>query len=36
MQFNTDLYWALAEVFPDITVRSLSKMMARVQAIGAA
>lgn len=29
MQFNTDLYWALAEVFPNITVRSLSKMMGK-------
>ena len=29
MQFNMDLYWALAEVFPDITVRSLSKMMGK-------
>ena len=29
MQFNTDLYWALAEVFPHITVRSLSKMMGK-------
>ena len=36
MQFNMDLYWALVEVFPNITVRSLSKMMARVQATGAA
>ena len=29
MQFNTDLYWALAEVFPNITVRSLSKIMGK-------
>lgn len=29
MQFNSDLYWALAEVFPNITVRSLSKMMGK-------
>jgi hypothetical protein len=29
MQFNTDLYWALAEVFPNITVRSISKMMGK-------
>ena len=29
MQFNTDLYWALAEVYPNITVRSLSKMMGK-------
>ena len=29
MLFNTDLYWALAEVFPNITVRSLSKMMGK-------
>lgn len=29
MQFNTDLYCALAEVFPNITVRSLSKIMGK-------
>lgn len=29
MQFNSDLYWALAEVYPNITVRSLSKMMGK-------
>ena len=29
MLFNTDLYWALAEVYPNITVRSLSKMMGK-------
>ncbi len=29
MKFNTDLYWALAEVYPNITVRSLSKMMGK-------
>ena len=29
MQFNTDLYWALVELFPNITVRSLSKMMGK-------
>ena len=29
MQFNMDLYWALAEVYPNITVRSLSKMMGK-------
>ena len=29
MQFNIDLYWALAEVYPNITVRSLSKMMGK-------
>jgi len=29
MQFNSDLYWALAEVYPKITVRKLSKMMGK-------
>jgi len=29
MKFNIDLYWALAEVYPNITVRSLSKMMGK-------
>ena len=29
MQFNTELYWALIRVFPDLTVRSLSKMMGK-------
>jgi hypothetical protein len=29
MKFNTDLYWAMAEVYPSITVRSLSKMMGK-------
>jgi hypothetical protein len=29
MKFNTDLYWAMAEVYPNITVRSLSKMMGK-------
>jgi hypothetical protein len=29
MQFNTDLYWALAKVYPNITVRKLSKMMGK-------
>jgi hypothetical protein len=29
MKFNTDLYWAIAEIYPNITVRSLSKMMGK-------
>ena len=29
MKFNTDLYCAMAEVYPNITVRSLSKMMGK-------
>ncbi len=29
MQFNNDLYWALVELFPDITVRSLSRLMGK-------
>jgi hypothetical protein len=29
MKFNTDLYWALTDVFPDMTVRSLSKLMGK-------
>ncbi|HQR85411.1 MAG TPA: hypothetical protein PKY33_01570 [Limnohabitans sp.] len=29
MQFNNDLYWALADLFPEMTVRSLSRMMGK-------
>ena len=29
MQFNADLYRALANVFPNLTVRKLSKMMGK-------
>ena len=29
MQFNRDLYWALADVYPEITVRSLSRLMGK-------
>ena len=31
MQFNTELYWALSEIYPNLTVRSISKMMGRSQ-----
>ena len=31
MQFNTELYWALLEIHPNLTVRSISKMMGRSQ-----
>jgi hypothetical protein len=31
MQFNTELYWALLEIYPNLTVRSISKMMGRSQ-----
>lgn len=29
MQFNNDLYWSLADIFPEMTVRSLSRMMGK-------
>ena len=29
MQFNTELYWALSEIYPNLTVRSISKMMGK-------
>ena len=29
MEFNTVLYWALAGVYPDMTVRSLSRMLGK-------
>ncbi len=29
MQFNRDLYWALADLYPEMTVRSLSRMMGK-------
>jgi len=29
MQFNNDLYWALADLYPDMTVRSLSRLMGK-------
>ena len=29
MQFNRDLYWALVDLYPEITVRSLSRMMGK-------
>jgi len=29
MQFNLDLYWALADLYPEMTVRSLSRMMGK-------
>jgi hypothetical protein len=29
MQFNEDLFWALAKVYPDMTVRSLSHLMGK-------
>lgn len=29
MQFNDDLYWALADVYPKITVRSLSRLLGK-------
>jgi hypothetical protein len=28
-QFNRDLYWSLADLFPEMTVRSLSRMMGK-------
>ena len=28
-QFNNDLYWSLADPFPEMTVRSLSRMMGK-------
>ena len=31
MQFNIELYWALSEIYPNLTVRSISKMMGRSQ-----
>lgn len=31
MQFNTELYWALLEIYPNLTVRSISKMMGKSQ-----
>lgn len=31
MQFNTELYWALSEIYPNLTVRSISKMMGKSQ-----
>lgn len=31
MQFNTELYLALSEIYPNLTVRSISKMMGRSQ-----
>jgi len=31
MPFNTELYWALSEIYPNLTVRSISKMMGRSQ-----
>jgi hypothetical protein len=29
MRFNNDLYWALADLYPEMTVRSLSRMMGK-------
>jgi hypothetical protein len=29
MQFNNDLYWALADLYPEMTVRSLSRLMGK-------
>ena len=29
MQFNNDLYWSLVDLFPEMTVRSLSRMMGK-------
>jgi len=31
MPFNTELYWALSEIYPNLTVRSISKMMGKSQ-----
>ena len=31
MQFNTELYWSLSEIYPNLTVRSISKMMGKSQ-----
>lgn len=31
MQFNTELYLTLSEIYPNLTVRSISKMMGRSQ-----
>jgi hypothetical protein len=29
MEFNHDLYWALADLYPEITVRRLSRLMGK-------
>jgi hypothetical protein len=29
MKFNNDLYWALADLYPEMTVRSLSRLMGK-------
>ncbi len=29
MEFNRDLYWALADLYPEMTVRSLSRLMGK-------
>lgn len=29
VRFNKDLYWALADLYPEMTVRSLSRMMGK-------
>ena len=29
MRFNNDLYWALIDLYPEMTVRSLSRMMGK-------
>ena len=31
MQFNTEIFWALSEIYPNLTVRSISKMMGKSQ-----
>ncbi len=29
MEFNRDLYWALSDLYPEMTVRSLSRLMGK-------